>query len=143
MSLVPTAYTEATLATMMHTVLSDVAADLGFVDPDSYSEPIIDVELALGVDDVADETDIAKIRAFARVAAFKHAITAASARYDSADGTQSLKRSQMAAQLREALTLAEAEAAAFPAANTSYEVTVSRVDRPLDPYRYLEDELRV
>ena len=141
---VPTSMTEQNVADYMHAVLSDVATDLGFTATSlgSYEEAIYDVALALGVGDVADETDMAKLRTFARLYAWKHALAAASARYDVADGTQSLKRSQMVDGIKEALAEAQSDASGYAEAISGFEVTVTPISRNRDPYVYASDEDR-
>lgn len=142
---VPTTMDEQDVADFMHRELSDVATALGFTATSlgSYEDAVYDVALALDVEDVADETDMAKLRAFAKVAAWKRALSAAAARYDMSDGTQALKRSQLVASIKDALATAETEASQYAAALAGYEVGVLRVTRTDDPYRQLDDEDRV
>lgn len=110
----PTTYTTQELAEYMHTVLGDVAAALGWSAPDSYTEAINETLLTYGVSDIADATDIRKLRAIARVEAWKLAVGSLAARYDfGLADRQEFKRSQMLAGAKEALALAQADAASL------------------------------
>lgn len=145
---VPTAYTDEELVAFMHQVLGAVATDLGFTttpDLGSYREAVLDVLVAGGVSATSEVTNIPLVRALAKVAAWQLALTAAATLYDVADGTQSLKRSQMLAGIKEALAKAQDEAGPLlvAAGVTDYAVTVLRVNRTDDPYISIPDEERV
>lgn len=133
MSPIPVSYSEETLAAYMLAVLADVGSVLGF-DGDEFDEAINDTLLAYGEDDIADATDIAKLRALARVEAWKLALIAAAARYDVSDGTQSLKRSQILSQIKSALAVAVDDASAYTGddSNVVGRATVVYAD---DPYQ--------
>jgi hypothetical protein len=108
----PTSYDETNLAAYQLVVLGDVGSVLGFTTA-SFAEAINDTLLAYGVVDIADATDIARLRSLARVEAWKLALVGAASKYDVSDGTQSLKRSQLMGQIRAALSLAETDASAY------------------------------
>lgn len=105
----PTIYDDTTLAAFMLGVLGDVGSVLGMTTG-SFPEAINDVLLVYGVADLTDADDIAKVRALARVEAWKLALVNAASRYDVSDGTQSLKRSQLLAQIKTALGQAQEDA---------------------------------
>lgn len=111
---VPTAYTEDSLAAFMHAALRDVATALGWsVAAGDYDEPVTDALIAYGEDDIADATDIQKLRALARVAVWQAAVDATVGDYDfSADGG-SYSRSQLHAQALARLAQAQQQAAAY------------------------------
>lgn len=97
----PTAYTEPELSAFMHAVLGDVATALGWsTDDERFDEAVNDTLLAYGVDDIDDATDIPKLRALARIEAWRAATDSLASRFDlSADG-QSASRSQMVEHAR-------------------------------------------
>lgn len=112
----PTAYTEAELAAFMRNgVLKHTATVLGWdntgVDGD-YQEAVNETLVAYGVSDIAQATDITKLRVLARVAVWRAVVDATPGLTDySADGYQS-SRSQIRqgawSSLREALRDANA-----------------------------------
>lgn len=135
---VPTAYTEQALAEYMHAELQDVATDLEMTPVllGSYAEAVINTLIVYGESDISTITtltNIAKLRAFARVQAWKVAQARAAARYDMSDGTQSLKRSQIFAMIDKALASAERAAQPFGGGNAPV-VAISGVRWSQDPY---------
>lgn len=131
---VPSSYSDATIADFMLATLGDVGTVLGMTDA-SFEEPIIDTLLAYGEDDIADATDISKLRALARVQAWRTALRNAAARYDFADGTENLKRSQIFAHIQAALASAESDASVFASEDSSYVVGRATVTYANDPYQ--------
>lgn len=133
---VPTSYTEEQLATFMHGCLGDVATELGWsVDGGSYSEAVTEALLAYDVADIADATDMRKLRALARREAWRAAVASLAARYDfTADGA-SHHLSQIHAAAQAALAAAEADAARY---DTAYQVTATPVHYG-DPYLPIEE----
>lgn len=131
---VPTSYSDATIADFMVAELGEVATVLGLTDA-SFDEAIIDTLLAYGEDDIADADDISRLRALARVQAWKRARAAAAARYDFADGTENLKRSQLFKHIQESLTAAESDAAVFASEDSAYVVGRSTAVYADDPYQ--------
>lgn len=136
---IPSAYTEGSLAAYMRSVTKAVSDVLNLIDSD-FAEAVNDVLSAYGVSDIADATDIAKLRTLAKVSAWRTVndalITTA---YDfSADGG-SYKLSQMKAGAEKALELAEQAAGA----SAAYAIEIGTLTRPHDPYvsDYLGDEL--
>jgi hypothetical protein len=119
---VPTAYTEDTLAEYMHSALREVATTLGFAPGDGdYDEAVNEALLAYGVTDIAEATQIAKLRTLARREAWRQAQSAAAARFDfSADGGD-YSRSQLHKQITTNLERAEADAA--PYATVAYRIS--------------------
>lgn len=142
---VPASYaSEAALASYMLGVLGDVGKDLGISMvptaegvPGDFAEPINDVLLTYGADTVgviSGTESVAKLRAIARVYAWRLALSRAAARYDFSDGTQSLKRSQVFSQIKSALAQAESDAAAL-GVGTAPVVKVGSISYIDDPYR--------
>ena len=143
---IPASYTEKTLAEYMHVMLGKVAKALdlhfGPSDAGDYAEAVNDALLAYGAEDIATitgSTNFQKLRALARVAAWRFVVTNFAALFDfSADGA-SYNRSQLFEHATRALTLAEEAAAAYV---TNYQARIVSVDHIHDPYRVrTEDEL--
>lgn len=135
---VPLAYTEQELADFMHDELQDVASDLSMspVALGSYVEAINNALLAYGVATITGITgleNIGRLRAIARVQAWKVAQARAAARYDMSDGTQSLKRSQMMTNIAKGLASAESDARAVGGGSAPV-VSISPVRYSQDPY---------
>lgn len=142
---VPTAYTEAALRTFMVTDLSDVGVILGWTTATlEVSEAVYDVALWLGVSDVASYTaSMDTLRKLARVAIWRAAVKALGARYTFAEDQQSFQRSDLQKHAREALALAEADAATTGLV-PGYSIGVDTLVYPsADPYAYYDDDARV
>jgi hypothetical protein len=134
----PTAYTEEALGEFMLTVLGVVGQVLQYTSA-SFGEEVSDTLLAYGVADIAQATDIKKLRALAKVAAWQKANDDLVAFYDyQADGGK-FDRSQMQAMAEKALASALAGALAY---DPNYQVQVTREKPVNDPYRYIPDEER-
>lgn len=130
---IPTAYTEIGLTAYMRSVTKAVSDTLG-LNQGEFQEAVNDVLTVYGVDDIADATDITKLRALAKVAAWRTVndllITTA---YDfSADGG-SYKLSQMKEGAEKALEMAE-QAAAEAGYSVGYAIQMGTLTRPNDPY---------
>lgn len=135
---VPTAYTEEALGEYMLAVLGVVGSVLGYTS-ESFDEAIADTLLSYGTNNIAQATDIKKLRALAKVAAWQKANDDLVAFYDyQADGG-SFDRSQMQAMAEKALAQAQAKAIAY---DPNYQVQVTREKPVNDPYRYVSDEER-
>ncbi|MBP8291942.1 MAG: hypothetical protein KAX65_04165 [Caldilineaceae bacterium] len=126
----PTIYTDATLKSYMLAYLGAIGTTLGLTTA-SFDEGVNDVLLAYPATTLAQATDIAKVRALAKVAAVRHAQTVASTWYDfSADGA-SFSRSQVLAALSGMLALAETDAMSYADA---YAIGIGSMAYPDDPY---------
>ena len=143
---IPSAYTEKTLAEYMHLMLGKTAQalDLHFGPDDAgdYAQAVQDALLDYGAEDIAAISGvdgIRKLRALAKVAAWRHVVNNFAAFYDtSADGA-SYTRSQLFKQAKESLELAEDEALPY---SPNYSARLVRVDHRHDPYRVRpEDEI--
>lgn len=134
---IPTSYTETTLAEYMLAVLGVVGQTLG-LSSSSFGEAVTDTLLAYGTDDISQATDMKKLRALAKAAAWKKACDDLVGFYRfSADGG-TFDRNQMREMAEKALTLAQADAAAY---DPNYVVGIVRAASVNDPYRYTpEDE---
>ena len=129
----PTSYTESSLISYMRTVTQAVSDTLG-LNTGAFQEAVNDVLAAYGVSDIADATDITKLRVLAKVAAWRTVndwlVTTA---YDfSADGG-SYKLSQMKEGAEKALQMAEG-AAAEAGYTDAYAIQIGTLTRPYDPY---------
>lgn len=134
---VPTAYTENTLAVFMHETLGEIAELIGWVatgaSVGSYGLMIENALVAYGVSDISLATDIAKLRAAAKLAAWSGALTSLSTRYDFSSEQQSFKRSQMAEIAKVQLARAESESAGVGVL-PGWSVEASSLTFALDPY---------
>jgi hypothetical protein len=139
----PTSYTEKTLADFMHQELGKVAGILGYAvgagDAGSYAEAVNETLLNYGQTLIAEAGDMPKIRALARVEAWRKACTDLAALYQFTSDDASYERNQVFDQAEKNLQMALTLALAW---EPGYQVTVTR-SRPVhDPYRYLPDEDR-
>lgn len=128
----PTSYTEATLATFMLTELGDVAGVLEWTAQADVQEAINEALLVYGVNDIADATDISKLRALARRQAWRSAVNSLTTRYDFSNPEGDYKRSQMVKAA--ATRLAQAESDAMPYDLTLGAAIVTTIDHSADPY---------
>lgn len=130
---IPTSYSEETLKAFMLAALSGLGTALGLTAA-SFDEAVNDTLLAYGVSDIAQATDMAKLRGLARVAAWQVAVAAAAGDYDfSADGGN-YRRSQLHEQARKGLAAAEADAALYGGDNQASIGVMAWTD----PYRPVE-----
>lgn len=128
----PSSYTEASLKTYMLTCLGGLGTVLGLTT-DSFAEAVNDVLAAYGVADIANATDIPKLRALAKVAAARTAQNTAAGWYDfKADGGD-YSRSQVAAQVAKMLVQAEAEALPY---TDVYTIGTGTLTYANDPYPF-------
>ena len=126
----PSSYTETTLKTYMVSTLGNLAMVLG-LDANAMAEAANDVTQACGVTNISGATDIALVRALARVAALRVAQTTAAGWYDfGADGGD-YKRSQVVKQIGDLLAVAESEALVYDA---NYSMVVGVLHYATDPY---------
>ncbi len=129
----PTSYTESSLISYMRSVTQAVSDTLG-LNAGAFQEAVNDVLVVYGVDDITDATDITKLRALAKVAAWRVVndwlLTTA---YDfSADGG-SYKLSQMKEGAEKALAQAE-QAASQAGYLDGYAIEMGTLTRSYDPY---------
>ena len=143
---VPESYDEESLAEFMHATLGAIGTDLGFTPTGvgSYQEAVNTTLLTYGdvaIGDITAFSDIARLRAIAKVEAWRMAVIESAAYFDVSDGAQSLKLSQVHKQAKETLALVEQEASVHGALSTN-RATIHRVSRPHDPYSHIEDSAR-
>lgn len=135
----PNAYTEAQLAAYMQAVLGDIGVTLGWEeDTAAFDEPINDVLLSYGVEDVADALDIAKLRTIARREAWRAAVGSLAAYYDFSSDQERFQRSQMLTGAHAALAQAEADCAQYGIG--AFVAEVIPVTRTQDPYVWSDDD---
>lgn len=135
---VPTSYTEVTLKEYMIATLGAVATSLSWTTiSQQVEEALIDALIAYGVDDIADVTDIKKIRALAKLSVWQAVSREVSGDFSfSADGA-SYNREQVHAQAQ--LEIARAETDAMPYLS-NYRITTATARHPDDVYREVEDD---
>lgn len=82
---IPTSYTEEGLMNYMHAALEGIGDVLGFDPPHGYDDAFYEVMLAYGASDVATVSgmgNIRKLRAIARVEAWRKVMAATAGDYD-------------------------------------------------------------
>lgn len=114
----PSSYTEATLAAYMVGVLSSAAGALGLTTASAaITQAVTTVERILGVSDVAELTDMAKLETIATWRAWQAALDTATASFDVSSGggggTSSAKLSQLFDQIAKRLAMAEDAASIY------------------------------
>lgn len=134
---VPTSYTEESLAVFMDATLGEVADLLGWsangVTTGSYGSAVEDALVACGVKTIDQITNVAKLRAAAKVSAWTLACTALLTRYDFQSEQQSFRRSQMVDNAKVQLARAESEAATYGVI-PGWSVEASPLVHDNDPY---------
>lgn len=111
---IPTGYTEEGLMNYMHAALEGVGDVLGFDPPHGYDDAFYEVMFVYGEDDVtavSGSHNLRRLRAIARVEAWRKVMAATTGDYDfrREDGA-TYNRSQMNAQARQNFTQALKEA---------------------------------
>jgi hypothetical protein len=142
----PAAYTDTTIANYLHQVIGTAAAALGWtVAGNSYSEVINDTLLALGIEDVADATSIAALRAAARFYVWRAVADATTGMHRFSLDQQSFDMRQVHQNAVARQQQAESEAAALGVELSSVGVVTFTPLRDVhDPYAaYIPDEDRV
>lgn len=134
---VPASYTEASLAVFMDAVLGEVADLLGWsangITTGSYGSAVEDALVACGVDSIDQVTNVPKLRAAAKVAAWTLACTSLLTRYDFQSEQQNFRRSQMVENAKVQLARAESEAATYGVI-PGWSVEASPLVHDNDPY---------
>lgn len=131
---IPTSYTEDELRSYMVAALGDVA-DVLTIGTADMVEPVNDVIDSYGVADIASATNITKLRALAKVGAWRKASQTATVQYTFRSGQSAFNRSDMYKFISDQLSRAESEAFQYDA---SYVVSVQPIEYKNDPYEPLE-----
>lgn len=133
---VPTSYTEITFAMYLHGVLGVTAEMVGWsVAGGNYTEVINDTLLAYGVADIAQATDVSKLRVLGRMWLWQMAKTAVIPEVNyNADG-QSYSREAIFQHIDNMLSQARIDA--LPFFDSSYQMDVYGVSHD-DPYAPIE-----
>lgn len=113
----PTSYTESDLVGFMETEVGPLLADLSLDTSDALLEAAYEIANLLG-HAISDETDMTKLRAFARWQAWQAAYNAATTQFDLKAGSVDLKRSQILEAISTRLAAAEAAASLYTEAAT-------------------------
>lgn len=129
----PSSYTESQLRDYMLHVTGNVGVALGLASAD-FAEAVNDALVVYGATDIATATDIPRLRAAARVAAWERALALCAGRVDfGADGAN-FRQSQLMDQARAALSEARADAATYGVGWAGYAVESADVNYNDDPY---------
>lgn len=143
----PTSYTEATLKAYLNTALGAVAGVLGWtVDAGDYDEIVNETLLVYDVTDIANATEIRKLRTLGRRELWRAVMTELATDYDYEVRGDSAKRSQAYAHAKAQFELADADARLYDAAGyrvesdtVTYGWTVDGTAYK-DPYEALEED---
>lgn len=134
---VPTSYTESELAAYMQTTIAPLDGVLGWTTvPDNYQEPVNDALLAYGVADIAEATDMVKLRTLARLMVWRAVVAATAGTYDYRVDNEQFSRSQIHEHAAAMLAIAESEAGAY-VDDGRYSIAVGTVGYETDPYQYV------
>ena len=137
MSPVPVSYSETELKSFMATILGPVADALGWtVVANSFDEAVTDTLLAYGESDIADATDITKLRALAAVAVWRQAQQAAAGLFNWSTFGDKYDMADVQSRIAKSLALAESNAVNYSA---DYAVAFTNVRFSQDPYRSVLD----
>jgi len=140
----PSVYTEKTLAEFMAAELGKIGTGLsytvGVADAGSYAEAVNETLLRYGVTSISAATEILKLRALARVQAWRKACNDLASNFNfSSDGSKFERQAvyrQALVNLDSALVLA-----AEWDTSGAYEISVTRINPVNDPYRYRPEEM--
>lgn len=142
----PTSYSEESLAEYIHQELGELPDRLGWsVAASSYTEVVNDILLALGVTDLTTWTGtsaIEQVRALARYRGWTQVVKALASKYQFATDFQTFQRQQMQAMALKSLALAERDCQDAGLEVSTWEVLVTSLVDPHDPYAYYPDEFR-
>lgn len=130
----PAAYTDDALAAFVVRELGAVADQLGWVaETPRVAEAVMDAVGAYGVSSADLATDMTKLRALARVAAWSAAYGATAGNYAFSAGGQQFNRQQVHDHAKGMLIEVEREAAALGVGPSA--AVIGRLDR-WEPYTY-------
>jgi hypothetical protein len=137
----PTSYSEHWLAEYLLSanVLGPTATALGWTEPDVL-EAVWQTLLAYGVSTIAEATDIPKLRALAKIEAWRQAANATAGHYRFSTDNQTLDRQQVHEHAVKMLAESERQAASYGLPGSR--VQISNIRRRHDPYPYLPEEWR-
>ena len=133
----PTSYTSATIVTYMQNIL-DVVKDIVSISTNKWDEVANDVLVMYGVTEYTSITDITKVRAIAKMLAWKTAMEAVSAWYNfSADGGR-YDRKQIWEMCKDNYQDALDGAMVY---DSNYVITIGEIVHVQNPYTYDPDRL--
>jgi hypothetical protein len=135
----PTSYTEATFGTYLEAVLgSEVMGILGISSITTGDEIIYSTLFDYGVSDIANATDLRKLRSLGKVNLWKTVMGKASARIKfSADGG-SYDQQQLYEHCKSNYLAAIRDALEY---DPTYEIQTETLDTKQQPYKYNEDRV--
>lgn len=135
---IPARYTDEELKAFMLGEVGNLATVLE-LEADDFSEAVIDTLLAYGVETLDKADDVAKLRALARVFAWKVAVDKSAGWYNFRSGQDQFERKTVHEQARNRLADAQAKAAVYmPVGGPG--LTVGAVAPGRSPYRATWDE---
>lgn len=128
----------------MLTVTQQISSVVG-LDASSFSEAVNDTLVSYGVTDIANATDIGKLRALAKVQAWQEVVNVTASEYDiSRDSGESQvwdKRNQLHTNARTQLSMAQSDAERLGYVNTDSAYNTVSFGTVVydDPYSITED----
>ncbi len=141
----PILYTEKSLAEFMNAELGKVAILLGYavgaLDAGSYAEQVNEAILRYGVTVIGSCTDIMKIRALARVEAWRKACNDLTTTYKFSSDGSSFERETIFNQAATNLNRVLALALVYDTTG-AYVIRITRLKPVNDPYRYIPEDGR-
>lgn len=142
----PTSYSEQSIAEYIHQELGELPDRLGWsVAAGSYTEIVNSVLLGLDITDLSTWTGssaIEQLRALACYRGWHQVVKALASKYQFATDFQAFQRQQMQAMALKSLALAERDCQDAGLEVSSWEVLVTSLEDPHDPYAYYPDEFR-
>lgn len=142
---IPSSYTESSLQDYMVEITQAISSVIGLSASDFY-QAVNETLLSYGVDDIADATDIRKLRTLSRVEAWRFVADSTVAEYDisrdSGESTVSDKRSQLHRQAVKRLDAARADAEqqGYISDDATYNTVAFGTLTYADTYTITEDE---
>lgn len=132
---VPTSYTETGLADYMKSVLAETAEAINWITtPGSYQEAVNETLIAYGVDDIAEATDIKKLRVIARREVWRAVADATVGNYRFGSDREIYHREQVHRQAVDRFAKASEAAARYVTDDDSTSAVVTEVVDLEDPY---------
>jgi hypothetical protein len=144
----PASYTEQTIAQYMHNTLGQTATLLGWADPaggvvSPYDEAVNDALLLYGVSNISTATDIAKLRAAARLAIWRRVVDWSYGFFDFATDGQRFDLGELRELALKRLAKAEQEAAGEGIdVGNAPPVQMASIFYSNDPYIVVDDDER-
>lgn len=130
---VPTSYSEASFRTYLEEVLGAELVSILSIVSAAETEIIYDALLDYGVSDIANATDIKKLRLLGKVHLWKHVMGITAGRYNQTADGASLQRQQIHEMAKENYQMALNEALVYM---PNYTMEIEEVEALQNPYKW-------